>query len=188
MSLITGSENSIVTSPTPSIDDVKSLTRKTFEGKVSSESLDAFLSSLEAQYPASSAETGAVDVTGEGIEAAKFSLSQDTRIATGSVYVAGFFGIVKCTVDSDKKLFEAYTWGIGGSIFTSGGVLFTAYDSWDDFYNETHFYHAQGGSYIGGIFQITFMDQHHNLIGQYNSVGGGYSLFEVGGGGRWKST
>lgn len=176
---------------TPSIDDVKSLTRKSFEGKVSPDKLDTFLSSLEANYPSSSVETGAIiettSETGEVIQAAKFSLSNDTRVATGQVYVAGFFGIVKCTVDSDKKLFEAYTWGIGGSIFTSGGVLFTAYNSWDDFYNETRFYHAQGGSYIGGIFQITFMDKDHNLIGQYNSIGGGYSLFETGGGGRWKS-
>lgn len=182
--------SSSASSTVPAVSDVKDLTRKTFEGKVSSDQLDAFLSSFEVQYPSSSgpAETiTGTDDTGEVIRAAKFSITQDTRIATGQVYVAGFFGIVKCTVDSDNKLFEAYTWGVGGSIFTSGGVLFTAYDSWDDFYNETHFYHAQGGSYIGGIFQITFMDKGHNLIGQYNSVCGGYSLFETGGGGKWKS-
>jgi hypothetical protein len=105
--------------------------------------------------------------------------------ASASAYFGAIFGVVKCEPGHEPYLFEEYAWGIGASAGSGGGFLYTAYDSWDAFWEMTAGYHAQGIAEGGGILQINFFNSSAVPIGQYNGVAGGIGVFECGGSGRW---
>jgi hypothetical protein len=178
----------------PDLEVVKEATKRAFSGKVEDNDLQRLLVSLDASYPSYNAEPYASEaVLTDAPEAAAFVVPEaaalvpsGAKIASASIYFGLVFGIITCEVDGKK--FEVHAWGIGASALTSKGIIYTTYDSdsWDAFFEETRFYHAQGVAEAGGIFQITFMDADHIPTGQFNGVAGGIALFEVGGGGRWK--
>ncbi len=105
--------------------------------------------------------------------------------ATGSLYFALFYGVISCNPSDYPYEFEESSWGLGGSAISSAGVMYTAYESWDNFFHMTTGYHAQGIADAGGLFQITFFNG-LSPIGQFNAVSGGIGVFEVGGNGKWK--
>lgn len=188
----------------PDLEVAKEATKKAFSGKVEDDELDRLLVSLDTSYPSYSTELDAPEtaafvvpetaaVLTDAPEAAAFVVPEaaalipsGTKIASASIYFGLVFGIITCEVDGKK--FEVHAWGIGASALVSKGIIYTTYDSdsWDAFFEETRFYHAQGIAQAGGIFQITFMDADHIPTGQFNGVAGGIAVFEVGGGGRWK--
>lgn len=188
----------------PDLEVVKEATKKAFSGKVKDDELQHLLVSLDTSYPSYNAELDAPDaaafvipeaasVLADTPETAAFVVPEaaalvpsGTKIASASIYFGLVFGIITCEVDGRK--FEVHAWGIGASALVSKGIIYTTYDSgsWDPFFENTRFYHAQGIAEAGGIFQITFMDADHIPTGQFNGVAGGVAVFEVGGGGRWK--
>ena len=58
-------------------------------------------------------------------------------------------------------------------------------DNWDAFFRNTASLWAQGASYLGGTFQITWFDSDVIPIGQFNGVMAGIGTFEVGNNGHW---
>lgn len=106
--------------------------------------------------------------------------------AKSELYTVGVYGYVKCTPTHLPYHFEANHWGLGLAVMACYGTMYTAYANWEDLFNETRGYHAQGIADAGGILQITWFNGDHKPIGQFNSVAGGIGIFEVGGKGRWK--
>ncbi len=106
--------------------------------------------------------------------------------ATASLTFALFYGVTKCEPRDQPWIFDVDTWGIGGAAISSVGFMYTAYENWDAFFRNTTAYHVQGIAEGGGIFQINWFNSSGTPIGQFNGAAGGISVFEAGGGGKWK--
>ena len=107
-----------------------------------------------------------------------------TITAMGSLYFLAVYGVISCEPSKYPYKFEESSWGLGATALSAGGVIYTAYDSWDAFFKNTTGYHAQGIAKAGGFLQITFLKK-LTPIGQFNAVAGGIGVFEVGGNGKW---
>jgi hypothetical protein len=106
--------------------------------------------------------------------------------ATGSLWATVIYSGMKCEPVNVPYYFEEGGWGLGLGIVTTGGILYTAYETWDAFWRETAGYHAQGISEGGGILQFNFFNSSGVPVGQFNGVAGGIGAFEFGGTGKWK--
>lgn len=146
------------------LEVVQAATRKAFKGKLSDEEVQRF-----------------IDATTGGDSGIPSPIT-----ATGSAYFGLIFGVVKCEPGSEPYTFEEKAWGIGASAGSGAGLIYTAYESWDAFWQNTAGYHAQGIAEGGGILQINFFNSSAVPIGQYNGVAGGVGVFECGGKGSWQ--
>jgi hypothetical protein len=154
----------------------RELTLTSYKGKIPDEGLSSL---LEHMPTVSSAVT----------KSAANSLGSPGSVsAKVNVAVAFVYGTVDCTIDSLRKNFHAEFWGLGLAGFASTGIMYTAYDSWEAFFANSHGYHAQGGGAAAGVVQVTWFNGNGTPVGQYNGVAGGVGAFEVGGKGSWSNT
>ena len=106
--------------------------------------------------------------------------------ATGSLWATVIYSGMKCEPNDFPYFFDEGAWGLGLGIVSTGGILYTAYESWDAFWRETAGYHAQGIAEGGGILQFNFFNSSAVPVGQFNGVAGGIGAFEFGGKGKWQ--
>jgi hypothetical protein len=69
---------------------------------------------------------------------------------------------------------------------TKVGFMYTAYETWDAFFNNVTSAHVQGIAVEGGILQINWFNASGTPVGQFNGVAGGIGLLEAGGEGKWQ--
>lgn len=105
--------------------------------------------------------------------------------AEGSVNLF-VWGKCKCYPDGLPWQYDNTIWG--GPAYSGGGVgfLYTAYTTWDGFFNNVTSCHAQGIASGGGILQINWFNASGLPVGQFNGVVGGIGVFEAGGEGKWQ--
>ncbi|HEX7118215.1 MAG TPA: hypothetical protein VF212_05475 [Longimicrobiales bacterium] len=109
--------------------------------------------------------------------------------AEGDLKFIAIYGKITCQPSPDpwkKYYMDETAWGIGGSMITSLGFMYTAYETWDAFFKNTTAYHAQGIADAGGIFQINWFNSSGVPVGQYNAAAGGIAVFQCGGSCTWK--
>ena len=153
----------------PDIEAVQAATWRAFKGKLKDNEIQSFLEAT----------------TGSKTTAAITAKVPAPITATGSLYFIAIYGVISCKPSHEPYYFEESSWGIGATAMSAGGVLYTAYERWDDFWNLTTAYHAQGIAEAGGIFQINFFNNKAVPIGQFDAVAGGIGVFECGGSGKW---
>lgn len=146
---------------TPNNEIVQAATVRALKGKVKDSDLQKILNPSAAGVP-------------------------DPLRATGSLWATVFYAGMKCEPTGVPYYFEEGAWGLGLGIVTTGGILYTAYTTWDAFWRETAGYHAQGIAEGGGILQFNFFNSSGVPVGQFNGVAGGIGAFEFGGTGKWK--
>lgn len=146
----------------------KDLARKSFEGKVPQETLDAILA-----------------LTPVPDKVKKDALGAPNTQAEVTVTAAFIWGTVQCTVHGGKT-FDGEHWGLGLAGFSATGVIYTAYNNWDDFYQNATGYHVQCAGVAGGIVQVNWFNNSGVPVGQFNGIAGGVGAMEVGGKGSWK--
>lgn len=144
----------------------------TFQGKVDQKGLDELLAKMPQGEDQLSAAND-VDNTPGAIE------------AEASIVSAVFWSKVKCEPKAMPWQFSESAWGPGIGGGSCIGFMYTAYDSWDAFFENTTAYHAQGIASAGGVFQINWFNSAGTPIGQFNGAMGGAGAFEVGGSGSW---
>ena len=111
--------------------------------------------------------------------------------AEATLGVIGIFGGIGCKPEKSENQpwkFDATVWGLGGAVFKGIGFIYTAYTSWEAFFERTAGFHAQGVADMGGIFQINWFNKGGVPVGQFNSISGGLGAFQVGGQGKWVKT
>lgn len=133
----------------------------------------------------------------KGIDAASIDLYAEKLAATSAsvlsaksdIIFALFYGnlTVKVLADPYKnKYFDVDTWGLGATGGTAVGMMYTAYDNWDAFFNNVTSYHVQGIADGGGFLQINWFISNGTPVGQFNGAMAGAGGIEAGGAGRWK--
>lgn len=146
---------------TPQVAEVSEFaTRKSLAGKVPEPEVNKFLASLKSQ-------------------------SVPAPIEASASVEAFIKGSVTCKTKTGHN-FKGDFWGAGvGSLSSPVGFLYTAYNSWEAFFNEVTSCHAQGIGEVGGVLQINFFNKNGVPVGQYNGVAVGAGVFEGGGAGSW---
>ena len=96
------------------------------------------------------------------------------------------WGKCKCSPDGQPLQYDNTIWG--GPAYSGGGVgfMYTAYSTWDAFFNNVTSCHAQGIASGPGILQITWFNASGTPVGQFNGAVGGVGVFEAGGEGKWQ--
>ena len=105
--------------------------------------------------------------------------------ATASLGIA-VWGKVHCEPDGQPWLFDTTVWGGPVYFGESVGFMYTAYETWDDFFRNVTACHAQGFAEEGGILQINWFNADGVPVGQFNGLAGGIGLVEAGGAGTWQ--
>ncbi len=135
------------------VETCKNATIEALKGKVSDEDIAHLLSFMNGDTVLS--EKGATSDSGPGPQDAKTEL-----------YTIGIYGHVKCTPTHFPYEYNANHWGLGASVMTTYGIMYTAYNTWEAFFRETRGYHAQGIAKGGGILQITWFNGKGTPIGR----------------------
>ena len=104
--------------------------------------------------------------------------------ATANVDIA-IWGKCKCDPDGQPWRYDNSIWGGPAYFGSSIGFMYTAYDSWDAFFQNTSSCHVQGIASGGGILQINWFNRDSVPVGQFNGAAGGVGLLEAGGSGGW---
>lgn len=146
----------------------RDLATATYQGKVPQEILD-----------------GIVNLVPDG--RTDGALGAPNGSATVTVAAAFIYGTVDCKIDSQKKQFRGTHWGLGLAGFAATGILYTAYNRWEDFFKNATGYHAQSAGVAGGIVQVTWFTREGLPVGQFNGIAGGVGALEVGGSGSWEN-
>ena len=107
--------------------------------------------------------------------------------ATADVNIA-IWGKLKCNPDGQPWKYGITVWGGPAYFGSSIGFMYTAYDTWDAFFQNVTSAHAQGIASGGGILQINWMNGDGTPVGQFNGAAGGIGLLECGGSGGWTHT
>ena len=142
------------------IEIADAATRRTFEGKMDPQEIETFLNVMRSEYTPSPL----------------FATAELNAIVVG--------GQVLCKPNASYH-FNHIVWGLGVSDVQSIGALYTAYSNWDDFWKNSSSFWAQGLADDGGIYMITYFDDHHAPTGQFVGPCSGIALFEGGGKGHW---
>lgn len=132
-----------------------------------------------------------------GIDTAQIdSYAQKLAATTASVLSAkadiifvAFYGNLTVKINTDpykKKNGDVDVWGIGAAGGTAIGMMYTAYDNWDAFFNNVTSYHAQGLAEGGGVLQINWFISNGTPVGQFNGAMAGAGGLEAGGAWKWK--
>ncbi|HYN95019.1 MAG TPA: hypothetical protein VES42_14315 [Pilimelia sp.] len=105
--------------------------------------------------------------------------------ATASANIA-VWGKVECDPDGQPWTYDATIWGGPAYFGTSVGFMYTAYESWDDFFRSVTGVHVQGIASGGGILQINWFNESGTPVGQFNGAAGAIGALEAGGSGGWQ--
>lgn len=105
--------------------------------------------------------------------------------ATANLNIA-VWGKLKCDPDKQPWKYDITVWGGPAYFGSSVGFMYTAYNTWDAFFNSVTSAHAQGIISGGGILQINWFNSSGTPVGQFNGAAGGIGLVEAGGSGRWE--
>lgn len=76
-------------------------------------------------------------------------------------------------------------WGGPVCVATAVGLMYTAYDNWDAFFQNVTSCHAHGVTGGGGLMQVNWFRADATPVGQFNGVSAGIGAFEAGGAGKW---
>lgn len=144
----------------------------TFQGKVDQDGLDNLLKKMP-------------DEENTLLSANAFNAAPAIE-AQASIVSAVLWSKVQCEPTDKPWKFSESAWGPGIGGGSCIGFMYTAYDNWDVFFENTTAYHAQGIAATGGIFQINWFNSSGTPIGQFNGAMGGAGVFEIGGPGKWK--
>ena len=82
--------------------------------------------------------------------------------------------------------YEVDVWGAGASVGSSIGFMYTAYNSWDAFFENVTAFHVQSVSGVAGFCQVNWFNKDGVPVGQFNGGTLGAGILEAGGAGRWK--
>jgi hypothetical protein len=107
--------------------------------------------------------------------------------ATAKVTAAFIYGTLNCEISSQNKYFDGTHWGVGLAGFAATGIIYTAYDNWQAFFDNAKGYHIQCVGAAAGVVQISWFTKGGTPVGQFNGVAGGAGAMEVGGSGSWKN-
>ncbi|UYQ63204.1 hypothetical protein [Streptomyces peucetius] len=107
--------------------------------------------------------------------------------ATADVKIA-VWGKVQVTPDGQPWLYDHTIWGGPAYFGSSVGFMYTAYDSWDAFFQDVTSVHVQGVDVGGGLLQANWFRSDGLPVGQFNGVAAGGGLVEAGGSGKWEHT
>lgn len=146
----------------------RELANKTYKDKVPQEVLDRIL-----------------DLTPD-VEKVKTGLDAPNSSAKVNVTAAFIYGTVSCEIDSQHKRFDGTHWGIGLAGFAATGIIYTAYNDWQTFFNNATAYHIQSAGVAGGVVQVNWFNGSGIPVGQFDGIAGGAGAMEVGGSGSWK--
>ena len=89
--------------------------------------------------------------------------------ATASVKIA-IWGKVHCEPDGQPWVYDATIWGGPAYGGDAVGFMYTAYDSWDPFFQNVTGVHCQGIAEAGGVLQINWFLTNGTPVGQFNGV------------------
>ena len=81
--------------------------------------------------------------------------------------------------------YDITLWGGPACLGMAPGFMYTAYNSWDAFFQNVTSCHVQGYAAGGGVLQINWFISNGTPVGQFNGVLGGISAFQGGGAGKW---
>lgn len=114
--------------------------------------------------------------------------SVDNKDASASIVSAVLWSRVNCSIKGMPWEFHAAAWGPGIGGGSSEGTIYysSACNSWEDFFEKSTRYWAQGIADIGGFFMITWFDKNSTPTGQFVGALAGAGGFEIGGSGRWE--
>lgn len=104
--------------------------------------------------------------------------------ATASLNIC-VWGELSCTPADQPWIFDRYVWGGPAYFGAATGFLYTAYDTWDQFFQNAASVWAQGVATGGGVLQITWFNGDGTPCGQFNGVSGAAGLVECGNKGTW---
>jgi len=107
--------------------------------------------------------------------------------ATADVNIA-IWGKLKCYPDGQPWKYDISIWGGPAYFGSSIGFMYTAYETWDAFFQNVTSAHVQGIASGGGILQINWFNGNGTPVGQFNGAAGGIGLLEAGGSGGWTHT
>lgn len=93
----------------------------------------------------------------------------------------------KLSVEPDQQpwKYDHTIWGGPAYIGSAVGFMYTAYETWDAFFQNVTGCHAQGVDAGGGILQVNWFISNGTPVGQFNGVAAGLGGFEAGGSGKW---
>src|SRR5215471_16873823 len=114
------------------------------------------------------------------------SVSVPAPIGASASLKIAVWGKLGCDPDGQPWKYDITVWGGPAYFGESVGFMYTAYETWDDFFRNVTGAHAQGIAVEGGILQINFFNSSGVLVGQFNGVAGGIGLVEAGGEGMWQ--
>ena len=90
--------------------------------------------------------------------------------AKADIIFAVIYGNLTVKVNTDpytNKNGDVDIWGIGAAGGTAIGMMYTAYDNWDAFFNNVTAYHVQGIAEGGGALQINWFISNGTPVGQF---------------------
>jgi hypothetical protein len=98
------------------------------------------------------------------------------------------YGVLKC--DPTTQPYKSYKYDItvwGGPLYfgMSVGFMYTAFETWEAFFNRVTGAHVQGIVFPAGALQINFLEN-GLIVGQFNGAAGGIGAVEAGGTGKWE--
>ena len=144
----------------PTSDRIRQLTVDRLSAQLSEQELDDYLSKL-----------------GEGAPA-PIGATVDVKIAV--------WGKVSVDPDGQPWKYDNTIWGGPAYFGSSVGFMYTAYDSWDAFFQNVSSCHIQGVDVGGGVLQVNWFIPNGTPVGQFNGVAAGAGLVEGGGSGKWQ--
>jgi len=130
-------------------------------------------------------DAGAIDSYVENLATTTASVLS----AKADIIFALFYGNLTVKVNTDpysNKSGDVDIWGFGVAGGTAIGIMYTAYDNWDAFFNNVTAYHVQGIADGGGILQINWFISNGTPVGQFNAAFAGAGGLEAGGAWTWK--
>lgn len=107
--------------------------------------------------------------------------------ATVNVKIA-VWGKVHCEPDGQPWVYDTTIWGGPAYFGEAVGFMYTAYDTWDAFFQKVTGVHVQGIAETGGVLQVNWFISNGTPVGQFNGVAAGVGLLEAGGSGGWTHT
>jgi hypothetical protein len=144
----------------PSNTQLQEATKKALETQIPEGDVQAFLDKVGG--PAAPAPIGA---------------TVDLKLAV--------WGKIDCEPDGQPWKYDNTVWGGPFYIGAAVGFMYTAYDSWDPFWQNVTSCHVQGIDVGGGILQVNWFISNGTPVGQFNGAAAGAGLVEGGGSGGW---
>jgi hypothetical protein len=137
---------------------------------------EAAKKALETQIPEKDVQTY-LDKVGSAATPAPIGATIDLKLAV--------WGKLLVEPDGQPWKYDNTVWGGPGYIGSGVGFMYTAYDSWDAFFQNVTSCHVQGIDVGGGILQVNWFISNGTPVGQFNGAAGGIGAVEGGGSGKW---